>query len=61
MWKKKKRCFICVTIVRNWLFHWGLIDTIPGPGHYTLKDKRVSSFVKIATSLQHSFQTCLGE
>jgi len=21
--KKKKRCFICVTIARNWLLHWG--------------------------------------
>ncbi len=23
MWKKKKRYFICVTIVRNWLLHLG--------------------------------------
>ncbi len=22
MWKKKKGCFICVTIVRNWLLQW---------------------------------------
>jgi hypothetical protein len=30
MWKKRKRCFICVTVVRNWLSHLDSANKAPG-------------------------------
>jgi len=51
IWKKKKRCCICVTIARSWLLHWGSSPqlTVLHSEYWT-----ISWFVKIAIIPQSS-------
>jgi hypothetical protein len=54
MWrKKKKKCFICVTIARNYLLHLGSSTQL---SVHLSKSEKIFGFVKIATLPQISSQ-----
>jgi hypothetical protein len=53
MWKKKNKCFICVTIARNYLLHLGSSTQLPV---LLSESEKICRFVKLATLPQISSQ-----
>jgi hypothetical protein len=53
MWKKKNKCFIRVTIARNYLLHLGSSTQLPV---HLSESEKIFRFVKIATLPQISSQ-----